>query len=137
MEKYKTYKLCIQIHTLLPGGKSPWYSKGHAKCKQATWSISREHVKGSSLSDHHPICTTAATVQNTHCCNQYSLKCSTDLIYCNNHVPFSHEMFWTGLDCHGIYGVSWPSGRVHRIQVMVASECGFESRPGRSQHLRP
>ena len=23
------YKLCIQIHTLLPSRKSPWYSKGH------------------------------------------------------------------------------------------------------------
>ena len=23
------YNLCIQIHTLLPVGKSPWYSKGH------------------------------------------------------------------------------------------------------------
>ena len=39
VEKYKMYKLCIQIHTLLPGGKSPWYSKGHAKCKHVTWSI--------------------------------------------------------------------------------------------------
>ena len=33
------YKLCIQIHTLLPGGKSPWYSIGHAECKQVTWSV--------------------------------------------------------------------------------------------------
>ena len=33
VEKYKMYKLCIQIHTHLPGGKSPWYSKGHVKCK--------------------------------------------------------------------------------------------------------
>ena len=32
------YKLCVQIHTLLPGRKSVWYSKGHAKCKQDTWS---------------------------------------------------------------------------------------------------
>ena len=39
VETYKMYKLCIQIHTLLPGRKSPWYSKGHTKCKQVTWSI--------------------------------------------------------------------------------------------------
>ena len=32
---------CIQIHTLLPGGKSPWYSEDHAKRKQDTWSIYR------------------------------------------------------------------------------------------------
>ena len=40
VEKCKMYKLSIQIHTLLPGGKSPWYSKDHAKCKQFTWSTS-------------------------------------------------------------------------------------------------
>ena len=28
VEKYKMYKLCIHIHTLLPGWKSPWCSKG-------------------------------------------------------------------------------------------------------------
>ena len=33
------YKLSIQIHTLLSGGKSPWYSKVHPICKQVTWSI--------------------------------------------------------------------------------------------------
>ena len=33
--------------------------------------------------------------------------------------------------------VSWPSGLVHWTQVLVLSECGFESRPGRSLHLCP
>ena len=33
LAKYKMFKLCIQIHTLLPGWKSPWYSKSYAKCK--------------------------------------------------------------------------------------------------------
>ena len=36
IEKYKMYKLCIQIHTLLPAGKSPWYSK-------VTQSINKSH----------------------------------------------------------------------------------------------
>ena len=36
-----------------------------------------------------------------------------------------------------ISGVSWPSGLVHWTQVLVLSECGFESRPGRSQRLCP
>ena len=29
----------LHTNTLLTGGKSPWYSKGHAKCKQGTWSV--------------------------------------------------------------------------------------------------
>ena len=35
-------KKCIQtinIHTILNGGKSPWYSEGYAKCTQVTWAI--------------------------------------------------------------------------------------------------
>ena len=32
--KIKKILVCIQMHTLLPGGKSPWYSKGHAESKQ-------------------------------------------------------------------------------------------------------
>ena len=36
-----------------------------------------------------------------------------------------------------VYGVSWPSGLVHWTQVLVLSECGFKSRPGRSRHLCP
>ena len=32
-------------------------------------------------------------------------------------------------------GVSWPSGPVHWTQVLVLSECVFESRPGRSRRL--
>ena len=32
-------------------------------------------------------------------------------------------------------GVSWPSGLVHWTQVLVLSECEFESRPGQSRHL--
>ena len=39
VEKYEMYKLCVQIHTPLPGGKSPWYSKGHTTCKQVTRSL--------------------------------------------------------------------------------------------------
>ena len=31
-----------------------------------------------------------------------------------------------------VYGVSWPSGLVHWTRVLVLSECGFESQPGRS-----
>ena len=35
-------------------------------------------------------------------------------------------------------GVSnWPSGLVHRTQVLVLAECGFESRPGRSRRWCP
>ena len=34
-------------------------------------------------------------------------------------------------------GVSWPSGLVHWTQVLVLSECGFESQPGRSWRLCP
>ena len=33
--------------------------------------------------------------------------------------------------------VSWPSGLVYWTQVLVLSECGFESRPGRSRRLCP
>ena len=33
--------------------------------------------------------------------------------------------------------VSWPSGLVHWTHVLVLSECGFESRPGRSRCLCP
>ena len=36
-----------------------------------------------------------------------------------------------------VIGVSWPSGLVHWTQVLVLSECGFESRPGRSRRLCP
>ena len=36
---------------------------------------------------------------------------------------------------HCTCGVSWPSGLVHWTQVLVLSECGFESRPGRSRRL--
>ena len=32
-------------------------------------------------------------------------------------------------------GVSWPSGLVHWTQVLMLSECGFESRSGRSRTL--
>ena len=32
--------------------------------------------------------------------------------------------------CCALRGVSWPSGLVHWTQVLVLSECGFESRPG-------
>ena len=34
-----------------------------------------------------------------------------------------------------LFGVSWPSGLVHRTRVLGMSECGFESRFGRSQRL--
>ena len=36
-----------------------------------------------------------------------------------------------------VIGVSWPRGLVHRTQIQVLSECGFESRPGWSRRLCP
>ena len=39
--------------------------------------------------------------------------------------------------CMKTLGVSWPSSLVHWTQVLVLSECGFESRPVRSQCLHP
>ena len=35
------------------------------------------------------------------------------------------------------YEVSWPSGLVYWTQVLVLSEYGFKSRPGRSWRLCP
>ena len=44
-EKYKMYKLYIQIYTLLPSKKSPWCSKVHAKCKQVgLYSVEKQMI---------------------------------------------------------------------------------------------
>ena len=44
----------------------------------------------------------------------------------------------THTHCTCMYdGVLWPSGLVHWTQVLVLSECVFESRPGQSRHLCP
>ena len=43
--------------------------------------------------------------------------------------------FMEGKACQA--GMSWPSGLVHWTQVLMLSECGFKSRPGRSRRLCP
>ena len=45
----KSQQKNVQINTLLPGRKSPWYSKGHAECKHITWSIQEDKEQNKQL----------------------------------------------------------------------------------------
>ena len=61
------------------------------------------------------------------CCEVYYCPRSTNLpnIFLLSILDYWHP------------GVTWPSGLVHWTQVLVLSECGFESRRGRSRPLCP
>ena len=48
----KMYKLVIQIHTLLPGGKLPWYSKAQGVNKSHGPWKSRKTFSGSDKPPH-------------------------------------------------------------------------------------
>ena len=56
-------------------------------------------------------------------------------------LPYKFPPHYNFMICmvlkYNINRVSWPSGLVHWTQVLVLSECGFESRPGRSRRLCP
>ena len=51
------------------------------------------------------------------------------------YVVYAHGMGCTRMvwGVRAWYRVSWPSGLVHWTQVLVLSECGFESRPSRGR----
>ena len=69
-------------------------------------------------------------VNCSRCALGYKLKVSKNSMCCN-----MGTIWGLGL-CHATW-VSWPSGLVHWTQVLMLSECGFESWPGRSRCLCP
>ena len=119
----------------------------------------------SQLVFHHKMFIRERYTQWNYCCSRNSLSYKTTFIglhikwlsylfyyltlyisntvmpsghHCTNANQFFNQIVADANSIDGmVNGVSWPSGLVHRILVLMVSECGFESRHCRSWSLCP